>query len=318
MANDRLQSLSVNDPVVAGLLVGRATEQPYAVPSMLPRVPVTKETFKYHKFGADALRKQASDKRALRGKSNEVTWSKDSGTAKVEEHSLKTGLDQREVDAAEGFDIRATAAMIPRGQILTGKEFNGATKLKTAASYAAGHTANNINWKTGDVIEEVHKQKELIKRKIGKNPNKLLLGNITYRITKVNTKVTGMLSANERKLITPQILAALFEVEEVVLGDSVFMGDDGETGEDIWGDVAILGYVNPIVAAVDPTLATPALMNNPSLGYTFQFPYAGGLDWQVRRAIDEEENEWLFYKERYEHEVVFPAAGYLWENTDQV
>lgn len=304
--SDILAANSIVDPVIAGLLVGAGTEQVLVGEAILPPVPVIGpgETFKYHTFGKEALRKPISSIRGVGGNSRRVRWEKDSASGKVVEHSLYASLDEREIEAENGFDVRTEVTMVPRGQVLTEKEFNLAAVAKDNDSYHADHITTDLNFGTGDIVTAYRAAGRAIKRKIGFRPGLALLSAVAFDLACENQYVIAKLGDDERKLVDEVILAKVLHVERVVVADSVYFDEDDD-GTDIWGDIAGLYFVNPMRGK-----------RNPSWGYNFYKPY-GGLPWQVRRAFDTDNNELMFYKERYEPKAVFPEAAWLWENTDQ-
>lgn len=318
-ASDTLAALSIVDPVVTGMIVGAPAEQPLIHERLAPITPITGvgESYTYPVFGREAMRAPLSSVRALGGASRRIRWSLSSNSGVVTEHSLYAALDEREVEAANGFDLRAEVAMIPYGQIKTEKEKALATLVMTAGNHDSNHTRNNFSFASGNVPVEIEAEAQLIKRKTGYRPNQIMIPSLVWAVVAENSYVLAKMNTYVDKIVTPERLGAMLSGVigsqlEVIIGDSVYMDEvdvtstgGGTAGTDIWGDGVLMQYVNPIVSK-----------RNPSFTRMFQKPYGGTMG-EVRRAVDTDNNELIFYKERYQPKICYKEAAFLWANADQ-
>jgi len=319
MASDTLAALSLVDPVVTGMVVGAPAEQPLIHERLAPITPVTGpgEGYTYPVFGREAMRSPLSSVRSIGGSSRRVRWSLSKNSGTVIEHSLYASLDERESEAANGFDLRAEVAMIPYGQVKTEKELKLATLIMDTANHATNHYRTNFSFASGNVPQEVEAEAQLIKRKIGFRPNLIMIPSLVWSVICENSYVLAKMNTSVDKIVTPERLSAMLSGVigsqlDVVIGDSVYMDESdvdstggGATGTDIWGDDVIMMYVNPQVSKRSPTFCR-----------FFQKPYGGSMG-EVRRAIDHDNNELIFYKERYEPKICYKEAAFLWGNADQ-
>lgn len=131
-------------------------------------------------------------------------------------------------------------------------------------------------------------------------PNKLVLGYQVWAKLRHHPDLLGRLSVASIRVLTPQLLADLIGVEEVLIGDALYnTADEGQSDvmSYVWGKNALLAYVRP----------SPKIKSI-SLGYTLQVQDARYVDrwaepWhkaQVVRAND-----------YYESKLVAAEAGYL-------
>ncbi len=307
MADARLESIAIENPVLAGLAQGVPTDQAYIMDIILPPVTVNSESFSYREFTGDALVKEDDDLRAVGGESNEVKFDLAKRTGTLNEHSLKTILDPREIEAAERggnvLDLRAMASAIVRGKILVGREYRGAVTVTSTGSYAAGHTINTVDWANDDIRADVAVRRNTVKGKIGIAPMNLALGQATLDALFSNAIVKGDIRPIGG-LFDNSDLARYLGVNRIDVGSAVYRNSAG-AAFDIWDDVAILYYSTNSPASI-----------NPSFGYTFTMPYNNGtLDGMVRQAVDIEGREYIFYKQRYLHTIVQNTAAFLWTDT---
>ncbi len=151
-------------------------------------------------------------------------------------------------------------------------------------------TTNFVKWSdygSSSPIEDIREFKRTVRRKVGVDPNTLVLGDLTADRLLDHPDVLDRIKYTERGIASADLLAALFGVDRVLIGKSVYTADEEGLAEASvtytasWDDDALLLYVPP-----RPSLFTP------SAGYTFvwQTPAAlgSGPQW-VRKWHEEEE-----------------------------
>ena len=72
-----------------------------------------------------------------------------------------------------------------------------------------------------------------------------------------------MLGANERKLLTPELLKILFDVDEIIIGNAVAAPAPNKQTKDVWGNFAALIVRPKVVPSGNDE-------GEPSFGYTFR------------------------------------------------
>ncbi|NEN48988.1 hypothetical protein G3V81_23660, partial [Escherichia coli] len=133
---------------------------------------------------------------------------------------------------------------------------SNAKKAFTAADcWANGH---------GDPLRDVETHMDAVRNNVGLRPNIITMGASVMTLLKFHPVIQAAIGANERKIITTDILKELFGVDEIVVGNPVSLGKDGKTA-DLWKDNLMGHYVTPPQGG-----ATSADENEPSFGYTFR------------------------------------------------
>ena len=116
-------------------------------------------------------------------------------------------------------------------------------------------------------------------------------------------KVVDRMKYTGRDIATPELLASLFGVERVVVGDSIFSNDAGTAFTDVWGRDVVVAYTN---------LGSIASRGAPSYGYTYQLV---GSPIVEEPYFDRNAKSWIYPVTRIEAPVLASAsAGYLITN----
>jgi hypothetical protein len=144
-------------------------------------------------------------------------------------------------------------------------------------------------------IEDIRAQLWKIKRLTGRKPNKLVLGPETYLKLADHPDLVDRYKYTQAGIITPQLLAGIFDVDEVLIASAVEnTANEGATGSYsfLYGKKALLVYANP----------RPSLLQ-PSGGYLFSWTGylgAGPAGQRIKRfrmeplAADRVEGEMAF------------------------
>jgi hypothetical protein len=185
----------------------------------------------------------------------------------LEDHALE-GLvpDELSQDAAAvpGIDLGMGAIQGVQNSLGLRLEYQQATIATTAGSYAASNKttlSGTSQWSdpASDPIADIETGKEAIRSQVGLRPNTVVMGAAVFAKLKTHTKILDRLKYTGRDVATADLLASLFGVDQVLIGDGVYLNNAG-TQADIWGKFVVLAYTErgPISAAV------------PSYGYTYR------------------------------------------------
>lgn len=172
---------------------------------------------------------------------------------------------QQEAGAVPGIDLQQVGVDTVLAVIAMEKEIQQAEVARNAASYAASNKAalvDDAKWSDpdSDPLTQVSDAKEVIRKRIGRRPNTLVLtGGLTSKL-QVHPLIKEHFKHTTSSTITIAMLAAYFDVPTVVSGDGIYDTDAGAT-VDIWGNDAILAWVPP---------SGQRQMPLPSFGYTYR------------------------------------------------
>ena len=162
-------------------------------------------------------------------------------------------------------DLQQVAVDTVLAVIAMEKEIQRAEVARNAASYAVTNKSalvGDSKWSDPDSNpkEQVFDAKEVIRKRIGRRPNTLVLaGGLNSALGK-HPKLLDHFKFTNSASITLAMMAAYFDVDTVVSGDGIYDQADGTT-VDIWGNDAILAWVAPKGQRQMPL---------PSYGYTYQ------------------------------------------------
>jgi len=149
--------------------------------------------------------------------------------------------------------------------ILLDAEHRAAQLARDPARYPAGHTvtlAATARWvdPASDPARDVENAKEVVRAAIGRRPNVAVISARAFAALKTHPKIIDRIKFTGRDAVTPELLAALWDLERVAIGDAVVADARGNT-TDVWGGDVILAY-----AEISPL----ADMGSPSFGYTYR------------------------------------------------
>lgn len=87
----------------------------------------------------------------------------------------------------------------------------------------------------------------------------MVIGQDAWHILKRNKQLRELISDSKTKLVTLELLKEIFEIENILIGKSIFADAQGNFVR-IWKDNIILAYV--------PNLGTSRTEYDPSFAYT--------------------------------------------------
>ena len=311
---------------------------------VFPNIPVQKRSDKYFTFPRGIFNRNGMRKRAPGTESAGSGWAVTTDDYSADVFALHHDVsDQIRANADEplNLDREATAFLTQQAAISREKDFvtnfftdsaPGGTWTFMADGVASGATAaasfdptndsNNdvLQWNdaASNPIEDVALGKQYILQKTGFEANKLVMGFPVWTQLKNHPdvidriKYSGGVGPSRPAIVTAEAVAALFEVDEVLVMKAIENTSDEtaagtETNSFIGGKHALLCYAAP----------SPGLMT-PSAGYTFSwagFLGAGPEGNRIKRfrmealASDRVEIEMAFAMKRVSEDL-----GFFWGN----
>lgn len=174
---------------------------------------------------------------------------------------------QQEAQAVPGIDLQQDAVDTVLAVISLEKEIQQAATARNPAAYASTNKSalvGDAKWSDpdSDPQTQVAVAKEVIRKRIGRRPNTLVLAGGLFSALQTHPKIVAHFAYTNSATITLQMLATYFDVPNVVSGDAIYDLQDGTT-VDVWGGDAILAYVAPSTSG-------RRSMALPSFGYTYQ------------------------------------------------
>lgn len=262
-------SARVIDPILSA--VARGYKQNAFVGAMLfPRVPVTSRGGKVLTFGKEDFMLYPTQ-RVPGQNTRRIQVGYTGASYTLEDHSLEGQVPietMEEAEAVPGIDMASTSIRKVQGVIAMRLEKAQADMARTAASYAAANKttlSSTSQWSdltsgVSDPVNDIEVGKEAVRAKIGRRPNTAVIGAAVFAKLKQHPKIIDRIKYTGREIATPALLASLFDLQNVFIGDSVYASDAGVFA-DIWGKDVVLAYTET---------SGIADMGVPSYGYTYQ------------------------------------------------
>jgi hypothetical protein len=226
-----------------------AAPEGYLADSVLPPVPVVKESAAYWVY--DKSRFDTPDsKRAPRSDYNRIDWNVTTDTYLAEQYGLEGEIDDEErKNAASPLDLDVDTTEIVTDMVLNNREKRVAdlvlsTSVVTSNTTLAG--ANQWSDPASDPLGDIKTARTtMYSNAPGYTPNTMLIGYLGFEGLKMHPDIKEIVKYTERAIITRQILAAVFEVDEVLIGKVMRRSSKEGTADaftDVWGKDALLFY----------------------------------------------------------------------------
>ncbi|MDQ2821705.1 MAG: major capsid protein [Pseudomonadota bacterium] len=258
----------VIDPILTTVAQGYANNE-FVGQVLFPTVSVKQRAGKIIQFGKEAFMLYATG-RSPGQDTKRITFGYQGAPYATEQHALEGVLPietMQEANAVPGIDMGAATIRGVQDIIALRKEKAQADVARNPANYNAANKitlSGTSQWNdtsgVSDPIAVIETGKEVIRKKIGKKANVAVIGAAVFAALKNHPKVVERMKYTGRDVATAEILASLFGLAQVLVGEAVFSDDVGNFA-DIWGRDVVLAYVD---------LGSMAEKGKPSYGYTYQ------------------------------------------------
>lgn len=169
-------------------------------------------------------------------------------------------------NGAAGVDLAQRSVEAVLSSIQRGQEKEIADLVRSEQSYAQGHTINlaaqgNKKWSDPDSnpIELLADVRSTIRRKIGTEPNTLVLGYSVAEKLQRHAGLIELVKYSQVGILDMALLKRLLQVDNIIVGKATYAEDTEDEGfVDIWGNDAQYLFLDN----------TPAY-ETPSFGYTY-------------------------------------------------
>ena len=258
----------VIDPILTTVAQGYRNSD-YIGHYLFPTVPVDQRGGKIITFGKEDFKLYATG-RAPGANTKRVTYGYEGDPFALEQHSLEGQVPfeiMQEANAVPGIDMGRVAVMKTQNIIALRKEKAQADIATNAANYGADNKlalSGTDQWSdpSSDPSQQIADAIETVRKKTGRRPNVVALGAMAFATLKNHPKIIERIKYTGRDVVTPELLAALWDVKEVRVGDAVFVEGDQDDGfTDVWGNNVVIAYTE---------LGSLQDMGLPSFGYTYQ------------------------------------------------
>jgi hypothetical protein len=297
----------VVDPILSSVAQGYRNAE--LVGNMLfPYVPVNQRGGKIIAFGKEDFALYATQ-RAPGANTKRMQIGYSSSAYALESHSLEGVVPfelQQEASAVPGIDLARASVQKVQNIIALRLEKAQADLATTAGNYAAGNKNVGLTGTTlwsdltnSDPIANVETAKDAIRAATGRRPNVMIISASTFKSLRSHTKILARFQYTTSAVPTTDMLAALFGLSRVVVGDSIYADASGAF-VDVWGKTAVLAYTE---------LGSLADMGAPSYGYTYRL---GGYPIVEVPYQDRNAKSWVYpVTDEVAPVIAGATAGYL-------
>lgn len=154
-------------------------------------------------------------------------------------------------DAAQvpGIDLGARAIDTVMRAMLLEHEYNCAQISRNAANYDAEHKlalTGTDRWtsESSNPFAVVRDAREAIRSSIGVYPNVMEISATTFSALQLHPGVIDRIKHTGRDVPSTELLANLFNVKKVVVGEAVVATGANDDFGDVWGNDTVLAYVS--------------------------------------------------------------------------
>lgn len=303
------------DAILTNISVAYLQQQQNFIASrVFPIVPVEKQSDKFFKYTKnDWFRDEA----ARRGDATEsagggYNLSTDSYRADVWAFHKDIG-DQTRANADAPINVDREAAEFVASRLLLKMETEWMSSFFASGVWGTDVTPSNLwsNYSTSDPIGDVETGKRTILSTTGFEPNTLVLGYDVFTKLRNHPDIVDRIKYTSSNVITAEMLAAMFEVDRVLVAKSVKAtnNEGGTAAYDFTaGKNALLCYSAP----------TPGLLQ-PSAGYVMSWTgVSGGIGATIgtsRLRMDSLKADRIEGEVAFDMKVVASDLGYFFAST---
>lgn len=232
--------------------------------TLFPTIYSEKEQIDIFQFNKEAFNIYDTE-RAIRANSNIISpegFTKHTTT--LTEHDLSYPIDYREEQEAKKVKLQLHATNVVTNGLQLKHEKSCADLVQNPDNYPNENKlilsgSSCFTDKNSDPQGVVDDAKDAVSKKIAQDPNVMVIGQDAWKTLKKHPQLKGLISDNLNKLITIDLLKQIFEIDNIVIGKSIF-ADKDKNFVRIWKDNIILAYV--------PELGNSRTEYDPSFAYT--------------------------------------------------
>jgi len=276
--------------------------------ALFPVVPVDQRGGKIISFGKEDFQLYNTG-RAPGAKTSRVQFGHAAGNYALEQHSLEGLVPfeiMQEANQVPGIDYGKVAVMKTQNIIALRNEKAQADLATNAANYAASNKvtlAGTSQWSdytgTSNPSKDIATAIEVVRSKVGKRANTVLISAAVFAALKTHPAIIDRIKYTGRDVVTVELLASLWDVKKVVVGDAVY-ADDAGTFSDIWGKNVVVAYTE---------IGSLQDMGLPSYGYTYRLRNNPAVELPYQ---DRNQKSWVYpVTDELSPVIAGALAGYL-------
>jgi len=177
-------------------------------------------------------------------------------TFSCQERDFGYPIDYQETDG-EVIDYEKHATFTVKHTLDITREKEIADALQTTGNYTSGNTASPSNkWSnisTSDPVADIRLAISTVRTNTGIPVTGMCMamGEVAFMSLEKHPLILALLKTTDTKVVTPELIAAIFRLQAVYVGSTVYDTDAG-TITDVWGDNAIVYVRMPNTSLYTP------------------------------------------------------------------
>jgi hypothetical protein len=172
-------------------------------------------------------------------------------------------------------------------------------KYQSTNKLALSGSSKWSDYANSDPIGDVGDARSSVRTQIGLRPNVGVIGGAAWDVLKNHPKITDRIKYTSRDTATPELVASLFELDQLLVGDAVYADVTGGF-RDVWGKNMVLAYSE---------LGTVADQGTPTFGYTYQLENYPLVE---EPYYDRPSKSWVYpVTDEVQPVIAGPSAGFL-------
>lgn len=277
--------------------------------ALFPFVPVGQRGGKIITFGKEDFALY-NTVRAPGAATKRVQYGYAGASYALEGHALEALVPNEllgDAAAVPGINLATSAVLKTQNIISLRLEFLQAQIATTAGTYAATNKitlAGTSQWSdltsgVSNPVKDIETAKEAVRKQVGRRPNTVVMGPAVFAMLKQHPSILDRIKYTGRDVPTEELLAGLFGVKRVKVGDMVYTDTAGVV-QDVWGKYVVVAYTE---------LGSLAEAGAPTYGYTYRL---NGYPMVRKPYQDENANSWVYpVADEVMPVIAGASAGYL-------
>lgn len=305
----------VVDPVLTGIAQG-FSQNDLVGGLLFPTIPVGMRAGRVIRFAREDFMQYTNLARAPGEATRRVQFGYSADPFALVDYSLEGALPievlQEGLASENGFTVDGARIAMAKAQSIMALrlEIQQAALATTLANYPVGNRitlSGTAQWSdlgaVSNPLSVVEVGKDVVRAATGRVPNTLVMGAAVLKWLRVHPLILDRIKYTGRDVATLDLLASLFGVERIAVGNAITSNDAGTAFTDVWGRHVVLAYTET---------SSLAAMGTPTYGYTYNL---NGYPVAEQPYYDRNSKTWYFPVTRAEAPVIAAnTAAYFIQN----
>lgn len=259
------QQVRVIDPILSNVAQGYRHPEHVGF-SLFPRVPVKQRGGQIIEFGKDSF-KRYNTRRAPGSSTKRLQFGYEGKPFALVQDALEGKVPwehMQDANQVPGIDLGTESTNEVMNILSLGLEIEQAELATNAANYGVNNKvtlSGTDQWSDGasDPAKQIREYRETVRGAIGIRPNVMVVSAVGFNALCEHAKILERFKYTSSDSVTTDMLAKLFGLRRIVVGEAVYMNEGSSEMVDVWGNEAVLAYVPEQISS----------RRQPSFGYTY-------------------------------------------------